>query len=146
MNSSTGPLITQLKAPAGICIVLMPGTAGEVLKTNSIMRCPFDKVTLSAGIPFTVKSLASRVAGSTGSLTSTVKSAGCTEMIAPQVRKGRLVTEQGVAVSEAAAARNVTMAMMNVVPRLMISFIISFSLSCREKSGPVVETTGILHI
>ena len=51
----------------------MPGTAGELLKTNSIVRFPFAKVTLSAGIPFTVKSLASRVAASTGSLTSRMK-------------------------------------------------------------------------
>ena len=99
-----------------------PGTAGEVLKMNSIVRSPFDRVTLFAGIPFTVKSLASRVAGSTGSLTSRVKRTGSTEMIAPQVKKGRVVTEQGVAVSEATAATNVmTIAMMNVVPRVMTS-------------------------
>jgi hypothetical protein len=73
VNSSTGPLVTQLKAPAGICIVFRPGTAGEVLKTNSIVRFPFDKVTLCARIPFRVKSLASRVAGFTGSLTSRMK-------------------------------------------------------------------------
>jgi hypothetical protein len=96
----------------------MPGTAGEVLKTNSTVRSPLDKVTFSAGIPFTVKSLASRVAGSTGSLTSRVKETGSTEMIAPQVKKGRVVTEQGVAVSEDTAARKVTMG-MNVAPRAM---------------------------
>lgn len=85
MNSSTGPP-PQLKAPAGICIVFMPATAGVVLKVNSIRVLLFNKVNESAGIPFTVKSLASRVAGSTGSLTSRVKSVGCTEMIAPQVK------------------------------------------------------------
>ena len=72
MNSSTGPP-PQLKAPVGICIVFMPGTAGEVLKMKSITVLLFNKVNESAGIPFTVKSLASRVAGFTGSLTSRMK-------------------------------------------------------------------------
>src|SRR4029077_244288 len=72
MNSSTGPP-PQLKAPGGICIVFMPDTAGEVLKIKSIRVLLFTKVNESAGIPFTVKSLASTVAGSTRSLTSTKK-------------------------------------------------------------------------
>jgi hypothetical protein len=128
MNSSTGPLVSQLKAPAGTCIVFMPGTAGEVLKTNSTVRSPLDKVTFSAGIPFTVKSLASRVAGSTGSLTSRVKETGSTEMIAPQVKKGRVVTEQGAAVSEATPI-NV------IVARLMLwlaSYLHSTSIKRRQ--------------
>src|SRR5438105_13766379 len=78
LNSDTGPG-PQLKAPAGICMVLTPGTAGDVLKMNSIVVSPFTKVTLSAVVPFTVKSLASRVAGSTGSVTLTVKSVGGTK-------------------------------------------------------------------
>ena len=134
MNSSTGPLITQLKAPAGICIVLMPGTAGELLKTNSIVRFPFAKVMLSAGIPFTVKSLASRVAGSTGSLTSRVKRTGSTEMIAPQVKKGRVVTEQGVAVSEATPT-NVIVAIIKVVARVIFNSIIALSLQCEAQKS-----------
>jgi hypothetical protein len=47
------------------------------LKPKVIVVFPFDKVNEFAGIPFTVKSLASRVAGSTGSLKSTTKTTGC---------------------------------------------------------------------
>lgn len=119
MNSITGPP-PQLKAPAGICIVFMPGTAGVVLKMKSINVLLFDKVNESAGIPFTVKSLASRDAGSSGSLTARVKSIGCTEMIAPQVRKG-LVTEQGAAVSEATPT-NVIVAIIKVGVRAIFTF------------------------
>ena len=36
LNSCTGPL-KQLKAPAGICIVLRPCTTGEVLKWKTMM-------------------------------------------------------------------------------------------------------------
>jgi len=75
--------------------VLTPGTAGEVRKVNSIVRSPFIKLTLSAGIPFTVKSLASRVAGSTGSLTSISKTVGGVKMILSQPA---LITEQAVGV------------------------------------------------
>ena len=75
--------------------MLTPGTAGEVRKVNSIVRSPFIKLTLSAGIPFTVKSLASRVAGSTGSLTSISKTVGGVKMILSQPA---LITEQAVGV------------------------------------------------
>jgi len=94
VNSRTGPK-PHSKAPAGICIVLTPGTAGEVRKVNSIVRSPFIKLTLSAGVPFTVKSLASRVAGSTGSLTSISKTVGGVKMI---VSQPALITEQAVGV------------------------------------------------
>jgi hypothetical protein len=106
----------------------MPGTAGVVLKMKSINVLLFDKVNESAGIPFTVKSLASRVAGSTGSLTSRVKSIGCTEMIAPQVRKG-LVTKQGVAVSEATPTRNVIVAIIKVAVRVIFTFHYHFAIA-----------------
>jgi hypothetical protein len=76
MNSSTGPLLTQSKAPAAICMVLLPRTAGEVLKVKEILVLLFNSVTEVAGVPFKVKSLASRVAGSTGSFTSRRKSVG----------------------------------------------------------------------
>jgi hypothetical protein len=130
VNSSTGPP-PRSKAPAGICIVFMPGTAGVVLKMKSINVLLFDKVNESAGIPFTVKSLASRVAGSTGSLTSRVKSIGCTEMIAPQVRKG-LVTKQGVAVSEATPTRNVIVAIIKVAVRVIFTFHYHFAIAVRS--------------
>jgi hypothetical protein len=56
VNSCTGPL-PQLKAPAGICIVFWPCTAGEVLKWKVIVVLPFDKIAVFAGVPFTMKSL-----------------------------------------------------------------------------------------
>jgi hypothetical protein len=56
VNSCTGPL-PQLKAPAGICIVFWPCTAGEVLKSKVIVVLPFDKIAVFAGDPFTMKSL-----------------------------------------------------------------------------------------
>src|SRR6266436_3688754 len=87
----------QLKAPAAICIVLAPCRAGEVVKWKIIVVLLFDKANSPAGVPFTVKALASRVAGSTGSLTSTTKSTGRTktEKVPPQPAS---VTVQGVAV------------------------------------------------
>ena len=72
-------------------MVLTPCTAGEGLKKKVIVVLPFNRVAESAGIPFTVKSLASRVAGSTGSLTSTMKTSGGVVTTMPQAG---LVTEQ----------------------------------------------------
>ena len=62
MNSSTGAF-TQLNAPAEICIGLRPRLAGEVLKMNQSLVLLFNNVTESAGVPSSVKALASRVAG-----------------------------------------------------------------------------------
>jgi len=83
---------------------------------NSIQVLLFNKVAASAEIPFSVKSLASTVAGSSVSLTSTRKTVVRDGLwsIAPQ---GGLVTEQGAAVSEAALSRNVMIAMINVMRR-----------------------------
>jgi hypothetical protein len=64
--------------------VLTPGTAGEVLKTNSIVELPFIKANESAGIPLHIKSLGCTVAGSTGSLTLTSKSVGGVKTTLPQ--------------------------------------------------------------
>lgn len=63
-----------------------------MLKINSIVMSPFNKITLSAGVPFTVKSLAWTVAGSTGSLTLRLKSVGGVVTIPPQPA---VLTEQG---------------------------------------------------
>src|SRR5207245_11719602 len=82
-------------------MVLRPGIAGEVLKINSIVMSPFTTVTESAGVPFTVKSLALTVTGSTGSLTLIVKSVGGTKIVLPQPV---LVTEQDVGVGVGVAA------------------------------------------
>jgi hypothetical protein len=53
---------------------------------------PFVKEKASAGIPFTVKSLAWTVAGSTGQLRSILKTVGGVKKVVPQ---GGLVTKQG---------------------------------------------------
>jgi hypothetical protein len=73
-------------------MVLRPSTAGEAAKVKSIVRSPFDKKTPFAGLPFTVKSLASRVVGSTGSLKLTMKSVGGVVTMVPQAS---VLTEQG---------------------------------------------------
>ena len=65
-------------------MVLRPSTAGEALKMNSIVKLPFIKITLSAEVPFRAKSLALTVAGSTGSVTLTVKLVGGTKTVFPQ--------------------------------------------------------------
>ena len=83
MNSATGPQ-PQLKAPAAICIILRPGTAGEVLKVKSIVVLPFITVAESAGIPFTVRSLALTVIGSTAPFMLRLKSVGGVVTILPQ--------------------------------------------------------------
>ena len=93
VNSTTGP---QSKAPAGMRIALTPCTTGEVLKKKSIVVLPFVITTEFAGAPFTVKSLASTVAGSTGSLTLTMKSVGAVPVT--RLPHAGLVTEQGAGV------------------------------------------------
>jgi hypothetical protein len=65
VKSTGGP---QSKAPAGIRIVFRPPTAGDVLKWNVIVILPLATIAESAGIPFTVRSLAWTLVGSTGSL------------------------------------------------------------------------------
>jgi hypothetical protein len=95
VNSCTGPW-PQLKAPAGICMVFWPPITGEVLKWKVMLRSPLMMISLSAGVPLTVKSLAWTVAGSAGSLRLTVKSVGAVPtIICPQTVQ---VTEQPVGV------------------------------------------------
>ena len=64
-------------------MVLRPGTAGEVLKMKSIVRLSFDTITPSAGIPFTVQSLAWTLVGSTGSLKLIPKSVSGVKTVKP---------------------------------------------------------------
>jgi hypothetical protein len=128
-------LLTQLNAPAGICIALLPLTSGEVLKKNSIHVLLFNRVTKFAGIPFKVKSLASTVAGSTASLTSTTKKVAGNGLwsIPPQ---GVLVTEQGAAVSDDTPLSNAMAAMINIVARVIEYPFISVRHSrVKRKSG-----------
>jgi hypothetical protein len=92
-------------------MVLRPGTTGEMKKWKVIVVLAFVTATEPAGTPLILKSLAWTVDGSTGSLTFTTKSVGRVKMvIAPE----GLVTEQGVAVSEATPARNVIVAIIEV--------------------------------
>lgn len=77
-------------------MVFWPPTTGEVLKWKVMVRSPLMMISLSAGVPLTVKSLAWTVAGSAGSLRLTVNSVGAVPTTArPQIV---LVTEQLVGV------------------------------------------------
>jgi hypothetical protein len=100
-------------------MVFTPALTGAMLKEKLIVVLSFDKTTESAGIPFTVKSFASRLAGSIGSVTLTTKIVGGAETILRQVC---VVTEQGVPASETTPSRNVTMAMINVAARFIFTF------------------------
>ena len=80
VNSATHPL-PQLKAQAGICMVLRPCVTGVVLKWNTMVLFPFCKAKAFAGIPFTVRSVASTVAGFAGSLKLIMKSVGAVPVI-----------------------------------------------------------------
>jgi hypothetical protein len=77
--------------------MLAPCLAGDVLKWKLIVRLPFDKANESAGIPFTVKSLASRVAGSTAPVTSTWKITGGGGPGINLSQGPLVITEQGAA-------------------------------------------------
>ena len=77
-------------------MVLRPCVTGVLLKWNTMVMFPFVKAKASAGMPFTVKSVGWTVAGSTGSLTLTMKSVGAVPVITlPQTG---LVTWQGIEV------------------------------------------------
>jgi hypothetical protein len=90
VNSATGWPVAQLKAPAGICMVLRPCTTGEVLKTKVMVRSSGLIVSESAGVPLTVKSLAWTVAGSIASLRLIMKTVGWVNITPGQ----EVVTEQ----------------------------------------------------
>ena len=67
-------------------MVFWPPTTGEVLKWKVMLSSPLMMISLSAGVPLTVKSLAWTVAGSAGSLRLSVKSVGAVPTIMrPQV-------------------------------------------------------------
>jgi len=76
--------------------VLRPCTTGDVLKKKRIVRLPFNKMAVFAGVPFTMKSLPWTLAGSAGPLRLTSNSVGgVPTTILPQPE---LVTEQPVGV------------------------------------------------
>src|ERR1051326_2103416 len=66
----------QVKAPTGMCMTLRPCTAGDILKWKT-MKVGLKIVSLSAGIPLTMKSVGWTLPGSVGSLSCTEKSTGC---------------------------------------------------------------------
>ena len=76
---------------------MSPGVTGVILKWNTMVMFPFCKAKASAAMPFTVKSVGSTVAGSTGSLTLTMKSVGAVPVIT--VPQAGLVTWQGMEVA-----------------------------------------------
>ena len=78
MNSNIGISSEARRiAPAGISIVCKPCVVtGVLLKWKVIVALPFDNVSESAAIPFTVKSVGWTVDGSAGSLKLTTKSTG----------------------------------------------------------------------
>jgi hypothetical protein len=115
VKSTAGP---QSKAPAGMRMVLRPGTTGEMKKWKVIVVLAFVKATEPDEIPLIVKSLAWTVDGSTGSLMFTTKSVGRVKMV---IALEGLVTEQGVAISEATLTRNVIIAIIKVGVRAIFT-------------------------
>ena len=77
-----------------------PCTAGEVLKKKCIVAPPLTIIKVSAGIPFTVKSLASTFAGP-GGLKLTVKSVGGLKTVVPQFGLVRVQPGVGVTLGDA---------------------------------------------
>ena len=73
-----------------------PCTAGELLKWKVIVVFPFTNTNELAGVPFTVKSLASTVPGSAAPLRLTVKSVGGAPTTMPP--QPELITEQPMGV------------------------------------------------
>ena len=73
-----------------------PCTAGELLKWKMIVVFPFNKTDELAGVPFTVKSLASTVPGSAPPLRLIVNSVGGVPTI--MLPQAVLVTEQPMGV------------------------------------------------
>jgi hypothetical protein len=78
-------------------MVLRPCVTGVVLKWNTMVMFPFSKAKAFAGVPFTVKSVGSTVAGNTGSLTLRMKSVGAVPVITPP--QAALLTWQGMEVA-----------------------------------------------
>ena len=60
------PVKKHAKAPAGISMRFRPGTTGEALNWKVMLSPPPLTMSLSAGVPLTVKSLGWTVVGSTG--------------------------------------------------------------------------------
>ena len=78
VKSATALPFVSLKAPAAICIVLVPATTGVPLKWKVICVLPAPKVGATFdGVPFTEKSLAWTVAVLTAALRLITKSTGC---------------------------------------------------------------------
>ena len=92
--SKERPVKRHTKAPAGIFMRFGPCTTGEALKWKVMVPPPPLIMSLSAGIPLTVKSLGWTVAGSTGALMPTTKSVSWVKTVLSQAG-WEPTTEQG---------------------------------------------------
>lgn len=136
MNSDTGSP-PQLKAPAAICITLVPCTTGDLSKWKIIVVLPLITADATAGILFTVKSLALTVVVSTGPSTLIVKSlSGTSKKV---ISHPPLSTEQGIAVSESTPLMTATMASLNFVTPFIFIFVLSLC-RCFVKHEEVVSS------
>ena len=92
--SKERPVKRHTKAPAGIFMRFGPCTTGEALKWKVMVPPPPLIMSLSAGIPLTVKSLGWTLAGSTGALMPTTKSVSWVKTVLSQAG-WEPTTEQG---------------------------------------------------
>ena len=92
--SKERPVKRHTKAPAGIFMRFGPCTTGEALKWKVMVPPPPLIMSLSAGIPLTVKSPGWTLAGSTGALMPTTKSVSWVKTVLSQAG-WEPTTEQG---------------------------------------------------
>ena len=92
--SKERPVKRHTKALAGIFMRFGPCTTGEALKWKVMVPPPPLIMSLSAGIPLTVKSLGWTLAGSTGALMPTTKSVSWVKTVLSQAG-WEPTTEQG---------------------------------------------------
>ena len=128
-----------------------PPTTGEVLKWKVMVRSPLVMISLSAGLPLTVKSLAWTVAGSAGSLRLTMNSVGAVPTTArPQVV---LVTEQpmgvgvGVGVGGGPACAQYLPPVLSTEvatpPQTIISLPVHTAVCCHRALGALVVLVAV---
>ena len=118
-------------------MVLRPCVTGVVLKWNAMVMFPFCKAKAFAAVPFTVKSVGWTVAGSTGSLTLTIKSVGAVPVIT--LPQAGLVTWQGMEVAVAVGVGvNVAVAVavgVNVAVAVGVNVAVAVGLGVRVAVG-----------
>ena len=92
--SKERPVKRHAKAPAGISMRFRPCPTGEAVNWKVMVSPPPLIMSLSAGIPLTVKSLGWTLAGSTGALMPTTKSVSWVKTVLSQAG-WEPTTEQG---------------------------------------------------